>query len=97
MDPGFRTGCKWVCLSERGELLANGAIFPHEPQRQIETSQTTIEKAIREFQIEAIAVGNGTAGRETLQFLQNFVGETLPLFMVNESGASIYSASAAST
>lgn len=95
LDPGFRTGCKWVCLSERGELLANGAIFPHEPQRQIETSQTTIEKAIREFQIEAIAVGNGTAGRETLQFLQNFVGETLPLFMVNESGASIYSASAA--
>jgi len=95
LDPGFRTGCKWVCLSERGELLANGAIFPHEPQRQIETSQTTLEKAIREFQIEAIAVGNGTAGRETLQFLQNFVGETLPLFMVNESGASIYSASAA--
>ena len=97
LDPGFRTGCKWVCLSERGELLANGAIFPHEPQRQIETSQTTIEKAIREFQIEAIAVGNGTAGRETLQFLQNFVGETLPLFMVNESGASIYSASAAAS
>jgi len=95
LDPGFRTGCKWVCLSERGELLANGTIFPHEPQRQVETSQTTIEKAIREFQIEAIAVGNGTAGRETLQFLQNFLRDSLPLFMVNESGASIYSASAA--
>ena len=95
LDPGFRTGCKWVCLSERGELLANGTIFPHEPQRQVETSQTNIEKAIREFQIEAIAVGNGTAGRETLQFLQNFLRDSLPLFMVNESGASIYSASAA--
>ena len=94
LDPGFRTGCKWVCLSERGELLTNGTIYPHEPQRQEEASQKTIKKVIRDFEIEAIAVGNGTAGRETLQFLQNFLSESIPVFSVNESGASIYSASA---
>ena len=94
LDPGFRTGCKWVCLSQRGELLTTGTIYPHEPQCQREASQKIIEKAIREFEIEAIAVGNGTAGRETLQFLQNFVSESVPVFSVNESGASIYSASA---
>lgn len=94
LDPGFRTGCKWVCLSQRGELLTTGTIYPHEPQRQWEASQNTIEKAIREFEVEAIAVGNGTAGRETMQFLQTFVSESLPVFSVNESGASIYSASA---
>lgn len=94
LDPGFRTGCKWVCLSQRGELLTTGTIYPHEPQNQKEASQKTIEKAIKEFEIEAIAVGNGTAGRETMQFLQNFVSESVPVFSVNESGASIYSASA---
>ncbi len=94
IDPGFRTGCKWVALSKRGELLRNGTIYPHEPQKQENAAQDAIQKAIKEFQIEAIAVGNGTAGRETMQFLQNFVAESIPVFSVNESGASIYSASA---
>lgn len=95
LDPGFRSGCKWVSLSQRGELLAYGAVFPHEPQNQTIAAQAALEKVIKEHEIQAIAVGNGTAGRETMQFLQNFVDKSVPIFSVNESGASIYSASAA--
>ena len=95
LDPGFRTGCKWVSLSQRGELLAYGAVFPHEPQKQSTAAQAALEQVIQEHEIQAIAVGNGTAGRETMQFLQSFVAKSVPIFSVNESGASIYSASAA--
>lgn len=95
LDPGFRSGCKWVSLSQRGELLAYGTVFPHEPQNQTIAAQAALEKVIEEHEIQAIAVGNGTAGRETMQFLQNFVDKSVPIFSVNESGASIYSASAA--
>ena len=95
LDPGFRTGCKWVSLSQRGELLAYGTVFPHEPQKQSTAAQAALEQVIQEYEIQAIAVGNGTAGRETMQFLQNFVAQSVPVFSVNESGASIYSASAA--
>jgi protein Tex len=94
IDPGFRTGCKWVCLSEHGALLDYGTIFPHEPQRQTEAALKSLEKVIKDFEIQAIAVGNGTAGRETLHLVQGLVGDRLPVFSVNESGASIYSASA---
>jgi len=75
--------------------LAYGAVFPHEPQKQSTAAQAALEQVIQEHEIQAIAVGNGTAGRETMQFLQSFVAKSVPIFSVNESGASIYSASAA--
>jgi uncharacterized protein len=92
LDPGFRTGCKVVCLSEYGELLHKTAIFPHEPQREVQKSQEIISQIIKKYDIDALAVGNGTAGRETYSFLKEFVHD-LPIYMVNEAGASIYSAS----
>lgn len=93
IDPGFRSGCKVVCLGETGEFLSNTAIFPHEPQHEKAKSTDTIQKLLTEFKIEVIAIGNGTAGRETQDFIQTIAGMEIPVYMVNESGASIYSAS----
>ena len=96
IDPGFRTGCKVVCLDRQGKLLHHEAIFPHEPQRKTVESAKTVQRLIKEFNIEAIAIGNGTAGRETESFVKSIgLPKEVMVVMVNESGASIYSASAA--
>ncbi len=94
IDPGFRSGCKVVVLDANGNLLRNTTIFPHEPQRHLFESQSTIEDLVDKFQVEAISVGNGTAGRETMDFLQKIKFQRpIEIFQVNEAGASIYSAS----
>ena len=94
IDPGFRTGCKLVCLDRQGKLLHFEAIFPHEPQRQTVKSAATISHLVSKHNIEAIAVGNGTAGRETETFVRGIgLPASVSVVMVNESGASIYSAS----
>ena len=92
IDPGFRTGCKVVCLDEQGKLLYNTAIYPNEPQKQINQSGAVIKDLVEKYRIESFAVGNGTASRETENFLKD-LGLNIPVVMVNESGASIYSAS----
>ena len=98
LDPGFRTGCKAVVLSEYGDLLLHEAIFPHEPQFQTQKSTESLQNWVEKYRIEAIAIGNGTAGRETDAFvriaLKEQIAQGLQVYMVNESGASIYSASA---
>ncbi len=95
IDPGFRTGCKVVCLDRQGTFLHTDTIYPHQGPGSAATSGDTIVALCERFKIEAIAIGNGTAGRETETFLRTL---TLPsdilLVMVNESGASVYSASA---
>lgn len=94
IDPGFRTGCKVVALDANGNLLRNTTIFPHEPQRQVFESESTVADLVDKFQIEAISVGNGTAGRETMDFLRKIKFQhPVEVFQVNEAGASIYSAS----
>jgi uncharacterized protein len=94
LDPGFRTGCKLICLDEQGNFLHNTTIYPHPPQMEIEKSTSEIKSLADRFQIEAIAIGNGTAGRESEQFIRGIdFGKPVSIFMVNESGASIYSAS----
>ena len=94
IDPGFRTGCKVVCLDRQGKLLHNDTIYPHTSERQAAAAAQTLSALCRQFDIEAVAVGNGTAGRETEAFVEATVdAESLPVIMVNESGASIYSAS----
>ncbi len=91
IDPGYRTGCKVVCLDEKGELKKNDLIYIHEPGK-LSASEYTIRHLVKEYSIEAIAIGDGTAGRETEQFIKNLrLG--LPVFLVNEDGASVYSAS----
>ncbi|AHM58623.1 transcriptional accessory protein [Flammeovirgaceae bacterium 311] len=94
LDPGFRTGCKVVCLDEQGKLLQNEAIYPNEPQRKIGESAAVLYELCDKWSIEAIAIGNGTASRETERFVRTLKLPNNPLVvMVNESGASIYSAS----
>ncbi|MBW3545303.1 MAG: RNA-binding transcriptional accessory protein, partial [Bacteroidetes bacterium] len=94
LDPGFRTGCKLVCLDEQGKLVHNATIYPNEPQRKIGESAATLYDLCEKFGIEAIAIGNGTASRETERFVKTLNLPHKPLVvMVNESGASIYSAS----
>jgi uncharacterized protein len=93
IDPGFRTGCKVVCLDEQGKLLENTNIYPHEPQKKLTESAATIKHLVQTHKIKAIAIGNGTAGRETEDFVQKLNLEDCMIVMVNESGASIYSAS----
>jgi protein Tex len=94
IDPGFRTGCKVVVLDANGNLLHYTAIFPHEPQRQALESQAVLEDLVHKFQVQAISVGNGTAGRETMDFIRKIkLDQVVQLFQVNEAGASIYSAS----
>jgi protein Tex len=96
IDPGFRTGCKVVCLDASGNLLKNTAIYPHPPQNHAVESRAAIEALVAQFEIDAIAVGNGTAGRETMDFLTTVpFSRSVDIFQVNEAGASIYSASEA--
>lgn len=91
IDPGYRTGCKVVCLDEKGAFKKNDLIYIHEPGK-LSSSEHTIRHLVESFHIEAIAIGDGTAGRETEQFIKK-LGLGLPVFLVNEDGASIYSAS----
>ena len=94
IDPGFRTGCKLVCLGAQGQLLHYETIFPHEPQRQIAAAGQCIQTLVNKFSVQAIAVGNGTAGRETEAFVKSLgLNKSVQVVLVNESGASIYSAS----
>lgn len=94
LDPGFRSGCKVVVLNTQSDLVYNTTIYPHPPQNEVEKSINILNDLCRRFKIEAVAVGNGTAGRETMQLLKNgSLAGNPELFLVNESGASIYSAS----
>jgi uncharacterized protein len=94
IDPGFRTGCKVVCLDAQGNLLHNETIYPHPPQQDHHQATRKIQKMVEAYDIEAIAIGNGTAGRETEQLIQNIrYDRKIQVFVVSESGASIYSAS----
>ena len=94
LDPGFRTGCKLVCLDRQGQLLHYEAIFPNEPQKETGKSSAIIKKLAEKFDIEAIAIGNGTASRETESFVRSIgLSNKILIAMVNESGASVYSAS----
>ena len=94
IDPGFRTGCKVVVLSKQGKLLAHNVIYPHPPEPQYKTASDTLRNLVDKFEIEAIAIGNGTAGRETETFVRYIpFSRPVTIVMVNESGASIYSAS----
>jgi len=94
LDPGFRSGCKVVCLDAQGNLIYNGNIYPHPPQSQADRSIAEIKQLVAKYKIDALAIGNGTAGRETYQMFAGLdYGRPVDTFMVNESGASIYSAS----
>ena len=96
LDPGFRTGCKLVCLDPQGKLEHHDTIYPHTSKKQLEASARLVRSLVERYKIEAIAVGNGTAGRETEAFVKNLgLGNQVQIVMVNESGASIYSASEA--
>ncbi|MBW6490552.1 MAG: RNA-binding transcriptional accessory protein [Lentimicrobium sp.] len=95
IDPGFRTGCKVVCLDRQGRLLHNETIYPHPPQNEVGNAVSKIKNLVSAYGIEAIAIGNGTAGRETENFIRKIpFDRPLISIMVNESGASVYSASA---
>jgi len=108
IDPGFRTGCKVVCLDEQGNLLHHEAIFPHPPVNHLMQATVHVQQMLKDYQIEAIAIGNGTASRETKEFITSLPalpdGESattspsgtsggVPVFVVSEDGASVYSAS----
>jgi len=94
LDPGFRTGCKVVCLDPQGKLLENTAIFPNAPQNKTTEAGAVIQHLVEKHKIEAIAVGNGTASRETEKFVKSLgLPKSVLVVMVNESGASVYSAS----
>jgi uncharacterized protein len=94
LDPGFRTGCKLVCLDAQGNLVHNTTIYPHPPQNNWQESVTQLKNLVAKFDIEAIGYGNGTAGRETEALVRSIdFGKHVSVFQVNESGASIYSAS----
>jgi uncharacterized protein len=95
VDPGFRTGCKVVCLDSNGNLLHNETIYPHPPQNEVAMATKKIKSMVERYKIEAIAIGNGTAGRETERFIGHIrFDRPLVSVMVNEDGASVYSASA---
>ncbi|SFT12306.1 Tex family protein [Sphingobacterium wenxiniae] len=93
LDPGFRTGCKTVVLDEQGTLLENTTIYPHNGAGGLSEAAKTVELLVKKYAVEAIAVGNGTAGRETEEFVRKLGLKDVTIVMVNESGASIYSAS----
>jgi len=93
IDPGFRTGCKVVCLDDQGQLIENTTIYPHNGNNAVEEAAKTVKFLAEKFKIEAIAIGNGTAGRETEAFVRGLQLSDVIVVMVNESGASIYSAS----
>ncbi len=95
IDPGFRTGCKVVCLDSEGCLLHNETIFPHPPQAQRNVAARKLSTLIEQYKIEAVAIGNGTAGRETEDLVRSLpVAGKVEIYAVNEDGASVYSASA---
>ena len=96
IDPGFRTGCKVVCLDAQGNLLHHDAIFPHPPVNKRMQASVAVERMIDKYHIEAIAIGNGTASRETVDFIKSLISHLSPapkVFTVSEDGASVYSAS----
>lgn len=94
LDPGFRTGCKVVCLDQNGVLLHNETIYPHPPQNDVTLSMKKISNLVEAYHIEAIAIGDGTASRETESFIKKIaLPEEIQVFMVSEDGASVYSAS----
>ncbi|MFD1629313.1 Tex family protein [Pseudopedobacter beijingensis] len=93
LDPGFRTGCKLVCLDKQGKLLENTTIYPHTGAGQLKEAEQTLNYLVKKHEIEAIAIGNGTASRETEEFVRKQQLNNVQIVMVNESGASIYSAS----
>ncbi len=94
VDPGYRTGCKLVCLDAQGNLLHNETIYPHPPQNEKSKASTKVAHLVEMYGIEAIAIGNGTASRETEQFITNIrYDRKVQVFVVSENGASIYSAS----
>ena len=94
IDPGYRTGCKVVCLDAQGNLVHNETIYPHPPQNEQMQAMRKIQKLVEAYNIQAIAIGNGTASRETEHFIQNIrYDHEVKVFVVSENGASIYSAS----
>jgi uncharacterized protein len=95
LDPGFKSGCKLVVLNKEGKLLEDTVIYPHEPQRRTEEAEMIILAYCQRYKIEAIAIGNGTASRETEQFIRNIdvLPKSIPVIVVSEAGASVYSAS----
>ncbi|MHA1945016.1 MAG: Tex-like N-terminal domain-containing protein [Candidatus Hodarchaeales archaeon] len=95
LDPAFRTGCKFAAIDEMGNVLETGTIYPTKPHEQYEKSALTLKELIRKFDIKVIAIGNGTASRETEEFVSKYVakGTDLHYVIVNEAGASVYSAS----
>lgn len=94
IDPGFRTGCKIVCLNAQGSLLHNDTIYPHPPRNERDAAMRKLRTLVEQYQIEAIAIGNGTAGRETEDLIRSVrFDRQVRVFSVNENGASIYSAS----
>ena len=94
IDPGFRTGCKVVCLDAQGALLHNETIYPHPPKNETVRSEQTLRRLLKDYAVEAVAIGNGTAGRETEEFVRSLHVEGVEIFLVSEDGASVYSASA---
>ena len=94
LDPGYKSGCKVVCLDEQGNLLHNDTIYPHPPQREQKEAVKKIRSLVNAYKIEAISIGNGTASRETEHLIQSIAFDRpLKVFVVNEAGASVYSAS----
>ena len=94
IDPGYRTGCKVVCLDEKGDLLHNETIYPHAPQKETAVAMKKIRSMVEAYHIEAISIGNGTASRETEFFIKKIAFDRpLQVFVVSEAGASVYSAS----
>lgn len=94
IDPGFRTGCKLVCLNALGDLLYKGVIYPNAPKNDYAGAKNAVINAVKKYGIEAFAVGNGTASRETVMFLKSLDLESdVPVYVVSEDGASVYSAS----
>lgn len=94
IDPGFRTGCKVVCIDEKGDLLYNETIFPHAPQNDTAMAMKKIKSMVNAYNIEAISIGNGTASRETEFFIKKIAfDKSVQVFVVSEAGASVYSAS----
>ncbi|NLO91729.1 MAG: RNA-binding transcriptional accessory protein [Elusimicrobia bacterium] len=92
LDPGFRTGCKLVCLDRQGGLLCHDVVYPTQSERMVEDAAAKVRQYCKQYGVEAIAIGNGTAGRETEEFVRS-LNLNIPVVMVNESGASVYSAS----
>ena len=94
IDPGYRTGCKVVCLDEKGDLLHHDVIYPHAPQQDTTTATKKLRAMVAQYKIEAISIGNGTASRETEAFVKSVAfSQPIEIFVVSEAGASVYSAS----